>query len=181
MASDELAYPGSLASIEAIAADFRRKALGRISDGNGPVGGQSVREFLDELVHVLGGRIEISNVPSWEEVDGGSLVIEPGAASFLIKLSPHTTPLRDNFTIAHELGHFVLHYPHKNPPAETMRFHRYGAGLVETQANRFAAAFLMPADEFRKMRATCADDAYVIAGHFGVSQPAVSVRMEYIR
>lgn len=174
------AYPGPIAGIETVASDFRRKALARIHEGNAPEGGESVRDFLDKLVHFLRGGIEISSVPTWEEADGGSLIIEPGAKRFVIRLSPHTTPLRDNFTIAHELGHFVLHYPHKNPPAEPMRFNRYGSGLVEAQANRFAAAFLMPAAEFKLARAQFADDAYMIAGHFGVSQPAVTVRMEYI-
>lgn len=181
MASDELAYPGPLAGIETIAADFRREALAKIEAGLAPQGGERVRDFLDKLVHFLRGSIEISNVPSWEEIEGGSLIIQPRATRFVIRLSPHTTPLRDNFTIAHELGHFVLHYPHKSPPTEPMVFNRYGSGLVEAQANRFAAAFLMPEQEFKKARAQFADDAYMIAGHFGVSQPAVSVRMEYIR
>jgi len=181
MAPEELAYPGPLSRIETIADDFRREALGRIRPEVPPEGGERVRDFLDRLVHFLGGRIELSNVPSWEEVDGGSLIIEPSGSSFLIRLSPHTTPLRDNFTIAHELGHYVLHYPHKSPPVGAMRFNRYGTGLVEAQANRFAAAFLMPAEEFKRARATFSDDAYMIAGHFGVSQPAVSVRMEYVR
>jgi hypothetical protein len=181
MAHEELAYPGPLASIESIAADFRREALARIQQGNVPVGGEAVREFLHKLVHFLRGTIEISSFPSWEEIDGGSLIIQPKAASFVIRLSPHTTPLRDNFTIAHELGHFVLHYPHKNPPAAPMTFNRYGASLIEAQANRFAAAFLMPEPEFKRAREKFGDDSYILAGHFGVSQPAVSVRMEYIR
>jgi hypothetical protein len=181
MAHEELAYPGPLAGIEIVAANFRRQALTRIESGSVPVGGESVRDFLDKLVHFLRGSIEVSSFPSWEETEGGSLIIQPGASSFLIRLSPHTTPLRDNFTIAHELGHFVLHYPHRNPPAEPMVFNRYGTSLIEAQANRFAAAFLMPEPEFKGARAKFGDDAYMLAGHFGVSQPAVSVRMEYIQ
>jgi predicted transcriptional regulator len=181
MATEQQPYPGSLASIEGVAADFRRQAIARIQPGGPIEGGEGVRDFLDRLVHFLRGRIEISSVPSWEEIDGGSLIIEPRATSFVIRLSPHTTPLRDNFTIAHELGHFALHYPHNAPVGEAVRFNRYGSGLIEAQANRFAAAFLMPAEEFKVARRAFGDDAYVLAGHFGVSQPAVSVRMEYIQ
>lgn len=181
MAHEELAYPGPLSGIETIAADFRRQAVARIQDGKVPRGGEGVRDFLDKLVHFLRGTVEVSSFPSWEEIEGGSLIIEPRATKFVIRLSPHTTPLRDNFTIAHELGHFVLHYPHKNPPAKPMVFNRYGASVIEAQANRFAAAFLMPEPEFKEARARFGDDAYVLAGHFGVSQPAVSVRMEYIQ
>ena len=181
MGPDELAYPAPLSAIETIAASVRRKALAGVNKGTAPRGGEMVREFLGKLVESLHGTIEISHVVSWEEVDGGSLIIDPYATAFQIRLSPHTTPLRDNFTIAHELGHFVLHYPHKNPSPEAMRFNRYGSGLIEAQANRFAAAFLMPAEEFKEARASFGDDAYMIAGHFGVSQPAVSVRMGYVR
>ena len=45
---------------------------------------------------------------------------------------------RSPFDAAHELGHLVLHRPE-----------HAGTREVETQAHRFAAAFLMPADAIR--------------------------------
>lgn len=47
---------------------------------------------------------------------------------------------RQRFTVAHEVGHLVLHSGF--PPPRTVE----AANLMEHQANRFAAAFLTPAD-----------------------------------
>ncbi|MBV9871513.1 MAG: ImmA/IrrE family metallo-endopeptidase [Frankiaceae bacterium] len=44
---------------------------------------------------------------------------------------------RDRFSASHELGHIVMHEPDQALASKT----------VETQAHRFAAAFLMPADQ----------------------------------
>jgi Zn-dependent peptidase ImmA (M78 family) len=45
---------------------------------------------------------------------------------------------RERFSAAHELGHLVMHQPE-----------HAGTKAIESQANRFAAAFLMPADDIR--------------------------------
>lgn len=44
---------------------------------------------------------------------------------------------RDRFSASHELAHIVMHQPDQ----------RLATKIVETQAHRFAAAFLMPADQ----------------------------------
>lgn len=137
-------------------------------------------ELLTRLVKALGGEIVVSNSADDRERDGGSLLIrEPG--DFVIRLSPYTSPLRDNFTVAHELGHYVLHYPHDDPPREPVMYNRYGSGLLETEANRFAAALLMPVEELKTARIRYKDDVYRIAGRFGVSPAAARIRMEYVR
>ena len=48
---------------------------------------------------------------------------------------------RDNFNLAHELGHLVMHRGVKHIP---------GTRTVEAQAHRFAGAFLGPADALRR-------------------------------
>lgn len=172
-------FPGDAEQIEKAAVRLRQTMLqkqGRTS----PPRGDDVREFLDVAVAKLRGRIAVSHSPSWTETDGGSLLIAAGAKSFIIRLSPLTSPLRDNFTIAHELGHYLLHYPHETPVAEPVVFNRYGSDLVELQANRFAAAFLMPKDEFAQARRELRDDEYRLAAHFGVSRPAAAVRKNFV-
>lgn len=49
---------------------------------------------------------------------------------------------RDLFNLAHELGHIYLH--------ATVELNNRNLALIEKQANRFASAFLMPADTFSK-------------------------------
>ncbi|EUA32506.1 hypothetical protein I552_9755 [Mycobacterium xenopi 3993] len=54
----------------------------------------------------------------------------------IILINANAAPDRKRLTKAHELGHLVLH---SNGPTDQM----------EDEANRFAAEFLMPADEIR--------------------------------
>lgn len=157
-------------SIEKIASDFRKKAEELIGfDDN-------VSDFLKRLVEALHGSITIVQNPEIYEMQGGSLTIQPDG-SFNINLPPQTSPLRDNFTIAHELGHYLLHYEKKD---ETQIFTRYGANDQEYQANRFAAAFLMPKDRFKDALSKFNKSSLLIAAEFQVSEQAVITRMGYI-
>ncbi len=60
----------------------------------------SIRDFVQNL----GGRIEILDEPDFRQLESGSLEVFNNR-DFIIYLSPFTSVLRDNFTIAHELGH----------------------------------------------------------------------------
>jgi hypothetical protein len=64
-----------------------------------------------------------------------------------------TSPGRINFTLAHEFGHYLLHRAdHPNGircgEQDVVRWDSAYA-QIEYQANLFAAAFLMPLDDFR--------------------------------
>lgn len=96
-------YRGTNQDIERIAESLREAIHKQTSQ---PVHG---RRLLDKIVELTGGTVEMADDPSQQEADGGSLIIE-GESDYTIYLSPYTTPLRDNFTIAHELGHFFLHF-----------------------------------------------------------------------
>jgi Zn-dependent peptidase ImmA (M78 family) len=164
-------WQGSYDDIESIADDVRRRL--------GLTAGPDID--LSSVVARLGGSIEVSSAPSVAEQEGGSLTIYSKGTPFLIRLSPFTSPLRDRFTIGHELGHFFLHYPHgPSAPDFAVSFTRYGTGPVEWQANRFSAALLMPRDEFRAEYRARGGDLFAIAGQFGVSVPAVRVRASYL-
>lgn len=123
-------------------------------------------------------RGEIKYIGMFDDDQTDAIVVEPDG-SFVIHLSSETGALRDNFTIAHELGHLLLHWPkvRKDNAGKGMRATRWvdesKKSLVrcEWEANWFASAFLMPAAEFR--------EAYrkgVASETFGVTQAAVEVR-----
>lgn len=117
-------FVGTYDTIEQIAETFRSRFGIKPEE---KLGGSS---RLLELVSKTGGKVGILNQPAAYEADGGSLVIR-GPNQYTIFLSPYTTPLRDNFTIAHELGHFVLHYVLRRTELEgelPLRFARYGTG-----------------------------------------------------
>jgi len=165
-------YAGSYAVIEAVATSVRKLKPKSGSEGT--------EVWLRNLVETLGGTISVSPTLEWENPASGSLTIRRDDA-FEITLSPLTPPLRDNFTIAHELGHFVLHYLLSEGTKEPIQFNRYGTDKLEIQANRFAAALLMPCDEFLGQATTLDDDTFRLAAHFGVSEPAAKVRLECLK
>lgn len=166
-------FNGSNNAIETIADRLREIAIHELGDI------KPRNKFLREIVTALNGEVVVEHNPTEFEKDGGSLVIYKDNR-FTIKLPSSTSPLRDNFTIAHELGHYVLHFDKTIDRSEDLIFHRYGTGKDEWQANRFAAAFLMPRQEFLKLRKELHDNTWAISGYLEVSQVAVLNRMQYI-
>jgi Zn-dependent peptidase ImmA (M78 family) len=166
-------FSGTNNDIEVLTKRIRDSVIAKMGKDNSV--GTSV--LLGWLVDKLGGEIRVAEDLANIEGHGGSLVIFE-KRKFIIWLSPYTSPLRDNFTIAHELGHYFLHYDHKNNGNQQVVFARYGSDIFEWQANRFAAAFLMPRDEFIRQHNALGGDVRMVAGHFEVSRPAVEVRAQ---
>lgn len=131
---------------------------------------------LPELVKQNQGTL--SYIDFFDEDQTDAIVVEPDG-SFCIRLSSHTSALRNNFTIAHELGHLLLHWPlvQKSKLGSGMRATRrvdLSNELLlrcEWEANLFASAFLMPRGPFKKAH----NEGYA-AEEFGVTQSAARVR-----
>ena len=76
-----------------------------------------------------------------------------GVNSFVISVSPFQSKERRNFVIAHELGHLFLHMGFKTNSTrwkaqnDTACYHNENL-KVESQANEFAVAFLMPQQDY---------------------------------
>lgn len=124
-----------------------------------------------DLVRKLGGRVVVGD--SRESLH----VNEVG--NFTIYLPHMTSSRRDRFTIAHELGHYFLHYLHPNREAPAS-FGRGERNTVETQANVFASALLMPAEPFEREWKRHSGNARALATIFAVSPNAVEVRAEVL-
>lgn len=128
---------------------------------------------IEPKVEELGGRIEY--LGPGENSEDGSLIVE-GPRSFVITLPQATSATRDRFTIAHELGHYILHSSFGEKPIKASRFGKPSMERIEWEANWFAAAFLMPADHFRETWARLSGDAACVADRYRVSPQAASVR-----
>ncbi|MCI9162180.1 MAG: ImmA/IrrE family metallo-endopeptidase [Lachnospiraceae bacterium] len=137
---------------------------------------------MDELIGRLGGNIQADSSYS----DGA---VEKVGNSFRILVSPFQDERRRRFTIAHELGHLFLHMGYMTNQElwerqDESRYHRSGNSEKEYQANEFAAAFLMPRDEYWKAlnRNTVGDkvDTSKIAEYFNVSVEAASNRGKFL-
>ena len=68
---------------------------------------------IHELVERIGGNVSVEDTLTEDPERSGSLYVE-GHDDFRIIVPAHTSTLRDRFTIAHELGHYVLHYVWKH-------------------------------------------------------------------
>ena len=133
---------------------------------------------LEPVVNRLGGKILVQDVFDLKRQSSGSIRID-GQGDFQIFLASHTGPTRDRFTIAHELGHYFLHFIYPNQtgrPVEKLEAERYGTGRVEWEANWFAAGFLMPAYMFRQQFAQTNGSILHLANKFGVSNEAAQIR-----
>ncbi|MFL0276999.1 ImmA/IrrE family metallo-endopeptidase [Mycobacterium sp. SMC-19] len=130
---------------------------------------------VHELLRKLGGEIIVDDrAESLEVRDKGD---------FTVIIPTHTSQLRDRFTIAHELGHYFLHYraPETHRVGERVSiFTRLGRNVAETQANVFASNLLMPEEHFKSAFKQLNGDMVMVARRFEVSIPAVKVRAEYL-
>jgi len=106
----------------------------QINDYAGRVGSEfevydhNGRADLDLLLSRLGGEVEVR--------DGIESLAIHDDGTFTVYVPSRTSPRRDRFTIAHEIGHFLLHY--LNGDKSVRRFTRAGSNGAETQANYFA-------------------------------------------
>ena len=124
-------------------------------------------ERLGGFVHYIGAH------DSFFENDGSLQVWGPG--NFEIRISGLTGVERDRFTIAHEIGHYVLHSRGGKKP---IRAARCGSDRVEWEANWFASALLMPAADFRRTCEMYANNLSRVAARYLVSPKAAEIRMK---
>ena len=122
-----------------------------------------------------------------EETTSGVLIIRNGQAIIGVNASHHLH--RQCFTIAHELGHFLLHGNSSNFFVDaTLKFYRDensadGSYTQEIEANAFAAELLMPEglllQYLNDQRIELDDKASrkVAASAFGVSEQALTLRL----
>jgi Zn-dependent peptidase ImmA (M78 family) len=111
----------------------------------------------------------------------GALVVKNGKALALVN-STHP-PARQRFSLAHEIGHYLMHHTEGDVLKRDERSAR-GTDPEEIQANAFAAALLMPESEVRKRAEgfdlTPLDEERidVLASDFGVSTQAMTIRLQ---
>ena len=96
------------------------------------------------------------------------------------------SPGRRRFTIAHELGHWHLHRESdvharglfcRSEDVGGADQEMRAARAIEAQANRFAAALLMPEALVRAEAERWKLNVHVLAKRFGVSLPAMHLRL----
>jgi Zn-dependent peptidase ImmA (M78 family) len=124
----------------------------------------------------------------------GAIIFLKEVDRFRILINKEKPKTRQNFTIAHELGHYFLHQ-------ETLREQELiadgennvdnTAGILfrpdvaestklEIEANNFAASLIMPSDLIKRSWEKI-NDIEELAGVFHVSPTAMSIRLEKLK
>jgi IrrE N-terminal-like domain len=160
-----------------------RDALGRFT---ATYGGQpppvEVEELAESLlclrVRVADDLCAVSGAPSGTPLSG---LLLPARQE--VWVSEHEPWARRRFSIAHEIGHFLLHAGEQPDgvfcrPADLRPDPDSPERLREREANRFAAELLMPEPMVRTEVERCGDpDPIVLAPRFAVSDVAMGWRL----
>lgn len=113
--------------------------------------------------------------------------IESISSGYSIGINAADHPVRQRFTVAHELGHYIYHRPLIGEGVDDNRVYRSTEGgiyhnvnigrIQETQANQFAANLLMPSHLINELKheGVLAPDA--LAEKLFVSKPAMRIRL----
>lgn len=138
---------------------------------------------LKGLANSLG--VEVRHVYLDDDISG---MIEHKNERYVISVNALDACYRQRFTIAHELGHFMNHRHLMQDGIDdnrayrstsSGRYHNTEIGPAEeTQANRFAAALLMPAKAVRRAYNEGLKDVNELARKFQVSKQAMRIRLE---
>lgn len=147
-----------------------REYAERIGEFHGIYDPQGAADVLS-LVPTLGGSLAYG--------DGAEALVVTDKGSFTITLPEMTSARRDRFTIAHELGHYFLHYLYTEETGVAV-FGRGERNTAETQANVFAASLLMPTAQFTVAHAELGGDVWALSTRFDVSPAAAEVRCQVL-
>ena len=114
--------------------------------------------------------VDFQNIGVESGVSGS---LDPGTKTIVVNDDyPRTRKL---FTVAHEIGHYVLHDGVQNR-FDSRRKYTAEELSLEKEANEFAAELLMPQEKFKEIFKNFRGDLQRVASFFGVSQNAAEIR-----
>lgn len=123
--------------------------------------------------------LEIFESSLGEGISGAIMRDTSTESGFVIYVDDSESYVRQRFTAAHEIGHFVLHKDRIGAGIED-NFMLRSSGMsnfMEAEANRFAADLLMPFPLIEKMVAKGHRTVDDLARVLGVSTVAMSIRL----
>jgi len=139
-------------------------------------------------VEYIAKKLKIKIVPFPFSDDGISGVFFKKGKQLLLGVRSDDSEHRKRFTIAHEIGHYILHaedilhYDKQEAYPEAV-FYRASGSLPtsdEREANFFAAEMLMPEESVRKCIDKGMDTVEGLANFFNVSNQAMTIRLSYL-
>lgn len=155
-----------------------RVLLEQAGQTKAPIDPEKVAEWLE---------IKVERLPFEEDLSG---ILVRNTKQTVIGINKRNSAVRQRFTIAHEIGHFVLEHRGEMFVDEAVVNKRDGRSSIavdpqEIEANNFAAALLMPKDlviselktQLTKLGNHRDDVIAAMAKHFKVSDQAMGFRL----
>lgn len=150
-----------------------------------------VREFTENkpvsvarLARALGLEVKLASLKP--NVSGMIRPSDTAESGFEIRINKFEIPERQRFTIAHEIGHFLLHKGLiGNGIVDSVLYRSRLSNSLEAQANKAAAEIIMPAalvrGDLRRFRSKgdYSDKEILdeLAKNYNVSKQAMSIRI----
>jgi hypothetical protein len=148
-----------------------------------PIDLDLVRQLLPDTPLGRGNTIKAPADLTWNASEGALVRNPDKLEEWGIFVNPKARPERQRFTIAHELGHFVLHRASQASflcDKESVYAGIDGLKQIEREADDFASNLLMPGDMLRDRITGKRIDFHLIgelAHEFGVSLESMSIRI----
>ncbi len=125
--------------------------------------------------------LKVYTVNNWQDGLSGMILRDEtrgGKSGYSVYVNGHHAPVRRRFTIAHEIGHYVLHRSLIGDGIEDDGLYRSKlSSAIEAEANRFAADLLMPWDLLNQAIAAGENTVEELAATFEVSRSSMSIRL----
>lgn len=133
------------------------------------------KKDIISIIQYLGGEIYYLDYYELNQTASGSILVH-GQNDFQMFLSKYTGKLRNNFTLAHELGHYFMHSVQGETPIYAERSTN---SRLEQEADFFAGSFLMPKKKFladyQQLKKIT-----LLAQKYKVSDPAAYTRLKVL-
>lgn len=148
-----------------------------------PIDLDLVRQMLPDTPLGRGTVIKEPADLTWNSSEGALVRNPKNEREWGIFVNPNARPVRKRFTIAHELGHFILHRATQasfNCDKESVHAGIDALKQIEREADDFASNLLMPGDMLRDRISGKRIDfrlAGALAEEFGVSLEAMCIRL----
>lgn len=133
-----------------------------------------IEELINDVSASEGNTIEIRYV-SLPKATSGILNQENG--KWIMSINRDDNPKRQRFTLAHELGHYILHKNKNDSFEDSVFFRGEDKTSIEYAANIFAADLLMPKEKVRFLILNGTKVVKDLAEAFDVSIPAMKFKL----
>lgn len=127
--------------------------------------------------------IEVKSATLKPRISGQIQPSNVSISGYRIRINRHEPLVRQRFTIAHEIAHYLLHRELIGEGLEdTILYRSTLSNTIEAEANRLAADLIMPKDLILTSLRNRGGDATVevvseMASEFQVSEPAMKIRL----